>query len=259
VNTADVASSDVILDVSGLAHSFDGVRAVDSVSFGVARGSILGVIGPNGAGKSTVIDVISGMLRLQHGTVRFEGHDIGGWAPHRIANRGLIRTFQVSTGFARLTALENLLVVTQRDGLGGFATWLFKPGAIGAWEASATDDAMAALEEFGLAKQWRSYAEELSGGQKRLLELARAMMLHPTCLLLDEPTAGVSPVVIEELIERIKSLRERGITIVIVEHNLDVVERLCDDVVVLAEGRVLARGGMAQVRQIREVVDAYLG
>jgi ABC-type branched-subunit amino acid transport system ATPase component len=259
VTAADVASPDAILHVSGLEHAFDGVRAVESVSFGVPRGSILGIIGPNGAGKSTVIDVISGMLHLQRGTVIFDGQDIGAWGPSRIANRGLIRTFQVSTGFARLTALENLLVATRHDGLGGLAAWVFKPGAIRAWENSATEDAMAVLEEFRLDKHWQSYAEELSGGQKRLLELARAMMLHPTCLLLDEPTAGVSPVVIEELIERIKSLRDRGITIVIVEHNLDVVERLCDDVLVLAEGRVLARGGMSEVRQLREVVDAYLG
>jgi ABC-type branched-subunit amino acid transport system ATPase component len=240
-------ASDVVLDISGLAHAFDGVRAVDGVSFEVRRGSILGVIGPNGAGKSTVIDVVSGMKRLQHGTVHFDGQSIGGWAPYRIARRGLIRTFQVSTGFSRLTALENLLVVTEQDGLGSLGRWVFRPKAIQEWETSASDAAMAALEEFGLGQHASSYAEELSGGQKRLLELARAMMLDPVCLLLDE------------LITRIRALRDRGITVVIVEHNLDVVERLCDDVLVLAEGRVLARGGMASVRQLREVVDAYLG
>jgi branched-chain amino acid transport system ATP-binding protein len=170
-----------------------------------------------------------------------------------------VRTFQVSTGFGHLTTLENMLVVTSEDRFRNLGRWLVKPGSITRWNEQATEQALTILQEYDLADKCDTYAEELSGGQKRLLELARLAMLNPVCVLLDEPTAGVSPVLIEVLIDRIGQLRASGTTVVIVEHNMDVISRLCDDVVVLAEGRVLARGPLHEVRELRRVVEAYLG
>jgi neutral amino acid transport system ATP-binding protein len=253
-----VTASDPLLAVSEVRHAFDGLFAVNGVSLEVQRGSIVGLIGPNGAGKSTLVDVISGFKRLQSGEIYFEGQSIRRWAPYRIASRGLVRTFQVSTGFEQLTTLENLMVVTRDDTLRSLGRWLCRPASIGDWERMTVNRARDVLEQFGLSDQWNLYASELSGGQKRLLELARAVMFDPACILLDEPMAGVSPVLVEHLISVLAQLRDRGTTLLLVEHNLGVVERLCDDVFVLADGRVLAHGTMGEVRRTKEVIDAYL-
>lgn len=257
MNSGEVTHT--MLEVSGLEHEFDGVAAVADISFSVRKGAIVALIGPNGAGKSTVVDVVSGTKKLQRGTIRFDGINISGWSPHRIANAGLVRTFQVSTGFARLTTLENMLVVASGDQLRGLPGWLFRPRAISGWERSAVAAAMKILDDFSLGDKGQTYAEELSGGQRRLLEIARLMAMHPECVLLDEPTAGVSPVLVDVLVDRIKALRDQGITVVVVEHNLDVVERLCDEVIVMAEGKLLSRGTLAEMRTVEEVVNAYLG
>jgi len=240
-------------------HSFGGLQAVDGCSFTISRGSLAAVIGPNGAGKSTMVNVVSGALARQRGRVRFDGSDISGWAPHQIALRGLIRTFQISREFGGMTVLENLLVTAPDQR--GEQLWnaLFRPGLGRRQDRELVSRALDVLDTFDLFALRNEYARTLSGGQKRLLELARAVMAEPKLLLLDEPMAGVNPALIDRLGRHIQRLNEQGITFVLIEHNLEVVERICDHVVVMAVGKTLATGRMAELRRNPEVVTAYLG
>jgi ABC-type branched-subunit amino acid transport system ATPase component len=248
-----------LLEVDDVRHAFGGLVAVAGASFSVRPNSILGLIGPNGAGKSTLVDVITGFKRIQHGRVRFDGHPIGGLAPHSIARKGLVRTFQVSRGFPHLTCLETMLVSLRTDDLAAFlrslATRSSTRKSAGRIDIARCTDV---LNEYGLGGQVDLYAEELSGGQLKLLDIARASLMAPRCLLLDEPMAGVSPVMIEALVGHLKRLRERGATVLIIEHNLDVVNDLCDEVVMLAGGKVLAQGQLSDLRKRSDVVSAYL-
>jgi branched-chain amino acid transport system permease protein len=248
-----------ILQVSGLVHNFGGVRAVDGAAFAVARGTITGLIGPNGAGKSTVVAAVSGFLSPAAGRVLFDDTDITGRPAHRIARRGLVRTFQHSSECPRLTVLENLLIaapsVAGSTPLGG----LLRGRRGRRSERLAIDSARELLHDFGLADAEDAWAGELSGGQKRLLEIMRGLMARPSLLLLDEPFAGVAPALSLEIQRLLAGLRDSGLTIVLIEHELGAVERLCDSVVVMALGRVIAEGTMAELRANREVVDAYLG
>jgi neutral amino acid transport system ATP-binding protein len=248
-----------ILEVSGLVRRFGGVRAVDGAAFTVGRGTITGLIGPNGAGKSTVAGVVSGFIPPSEGRVVFDGADITGRPAHRIARRGLVRTFQHSSECPRLTVLENLLLaapsVAGSTPLGG----LFRGRRGRRSERLAVARARELLHDFGLADAEDAWAGELSGGQKRLLEIARGLMAQPSLLLLDEPFAGVAPALSLSIQRLLSGLRGSGLTIVLIEHELDAVERLCDSVVVMALGRVIAEGTMAELRANREVVDAYLG
>lgn len=252
-------SADTILEVDDVRHAFGGVQAVNGCSFSVPAGSITALIGPNGAGKTTLVDLVSGMLRLQAGRVHYAGHDISKWPPDRIADAGLLRTFQLSREFTRLTVLENLLVVA--TGQVDESLWgaLFRRRAIRKQERELVERARDLLRIFSLDDLRNEWAENLSGGQKRLLELARAVMAKPRLLILDEPMAGVNPALMNRLEQHIGELRGQGITFLIVEHNLNVVERLCDLVVVMAEGRTLAAGPMSEHRANPEVVRAYLG
>lgn len=248
-----------ILEVEDIHQSFGGLQAVDGCSFTIARGSLAAVIGPNGAGKSTLINIVSGAIAGQRGRVRFEGTDITRWSPHRIARRGLIRTFQISRELGGLTVTENLLVAAPDQR--GESLWnaLFRPGVGRNQDRELLVQALDVLDTFGLYELRNDYAATLSGGQKRLLELARAVMTKPSALLLDEPMAGINPALIDRIGEHIQRLNAGGITFVMVEHNLEVVERICDHVVVMAEGRTLATGRMAELRRHPEVVTAYLG
>ena len=252
-------STDLILEVENVRHAFGGVQAVNGCSFSVPAGSISALIGPNGAGKTTLVDLVSGMLRLQGGQVRYAGQDISDWPPDRRANAGLLRTFQLSREFTRLTVLENLLVVA--TGQVDESIWgaLFRRRAIRSQESELVEQARDLLRIFSLDDLRNEWAENLSGGQKRLLELARAVMAKPKLLILDEPMAGVNPALMNRLEAHIAELRRHGITFLIVEHNLKVVERLCDLVIVMAEGRTLAAGPMSEPRANPEVVRAYLG
>jgi len=254
-----VSAEDPILEVEDMHHSFGGVQAVDGCSFTIAKGALAAVIGPNGAGKSTMVNVVSGALPRQRGRIRFDGSDISGWAPHRIALRGLIRTFQISREFGGMTVLENLLVTAPDQG--GERLWnaLFRPALGRRQDRELVSRALEVLDTFGLFDRRDDYARTLSGGQKRLLELARAVMAEPKLLLLDEPMAGINPALIDRLGRHIQRLNEQGITFVLIEHNLEVVERICDHVVVMAMGRTLATGRMAELRRNQEVVTAYLG
>jgi ABC-type branched-subunit amino acid transport system ATPase component len=251
--------ADIALAVTGLRKAFGGVQAVRGATFSVPAGSVCALIGPNGAGKSTAVNLISGALPADEGTVLLDGTDITGWAPNRIARSGLIRTYQLSREFGRLTVLENLMVTPVGQAGESLVNVFFRPGRVRAEERRHLDQALETLRTFGLYELRDSYAGQLSGGQKRLLELARSVMAGPKVLLLDEPMAGINPALIEVIGEHIGSLRAAGVTVLMVEHNLGVVERVCDLVIVMAEGATLATGTMADLRADPAVVRAYLG
>jgi ABC-type branched-subunit amino acid transport system ATPase component len=222
-----------------------------------ARG-ITGLIGPNGAGKSTVLGLISGFLRLDGGTLHFDGREAGSLAAYQRARLGIVRTFQLPREFRALTTIENLLVAVphQRgESLAGVAVgrrlWRRE-------EAAAVDRATALLELFGMADKRNDRAATLSGGQKRMLEVMRALMAAPRLLLLDEPMAGLSPALAERLEAACAELAAQGLSILLVEHELRAVERLCERVVVMAQGKVISEGRMAELRTRKEVQDAYV-
>ncbi len=253
------APSGTALSSEGLRKSFGGVVAVDGASFDVAEGTISALIGPNGAGKSTAVNMIAGALRPDDGRVTLGGRNVTGWPANRMAGAGLIRTFQLSREFARLTVLENLMVTPREQA--GESLWnvYFRPGLIRREERANLARATEILQTYGLYDLRDSRAGELSGGQKRLLELARSVMAEPRVLLLDEPMAGINPALIDRIGTHIVGLRESGVTVLMVEHNLNIVERICERVIVMAEGRTLAVGSMAELRRNPEVVRAYLG
>jgi ABC-type branched-subunit amino acid transport system ATPase component len=247
------------LSCTDLHKGFGGVQAVRGASFGVPAGHVCALIGPNGAGKSTAVNLMSGVLAADRGRVVLGGTDITGWPANRVARAGLIRTYQLSREFGRMTVLENLMVAPA--GQAGESLWnvFFRPGRVRAEERRHLDQALSTLDTFGLSQLRDSYAGELSGGQKRLLELARAVMAGPRVLLLDEPMAGINPSLIDQIGEHILSLKDQGMTVLMVEHNLGVVERICDQVIVMAEGATLATGRMSELRADPAVVRAYLG
>jgi ABC-type branched-subunit amino acid transport system ATPase component len=234
------------------------MHAVDGVSLAVEPGKITGLIGPNGAGKSTFLAVLAGTLPASGGTVTLNGEDITGLPAYQRARRGLVRTFQLSSEFAQLTVLENLMVAAPNNR--GDSLW----GALLGkryWiedERRLVADARALLKRFRMSEKESDYAGTMSGGQKRLIEIMRALMLKPRVLLLDEPMSGVHPRVVVEIQHYLEALRAEGLTILMVEHELHMVERLCDSVFVMAQGKIIGSGTMASLRRQREIVDAYL-
>jgi ABC-type branched-subunit amino acid transport system ATPase component len=252
-------SNQTVITVSNITHRFGGVTAVDNCDWSVPEGKITALIGPNGAGKSTLINVICGALRLQQGRIAHFDTDISRWPPYRIARRGVIRTFQISSEFEQLTVFENMLLVAKNLPGESLFNALLRPRLGRNADRENLERASELLEEFELYRVRNDYARELSGGQKRLLELARAMMAEPSVLLLDEPMAGINPVLIERIGGHLRAAQRKGLTIVLVEHNLQVVDDLCDSVTVMAQGRPLATGRMSEVRQQEAVIDAYLG
>ncbi|MDQ2742976.1 MAG: ABC transporter ATP-binding protein [Chloroflexota bacterium] len=250
---------DPALIALALRKAFGGIQAVSDSTFAVPSGKISALIGPNGAGKSTVVSIIAGALRADGGKVRLGEVDITGWPSNRVASAGLIRTFQLSRELGRLTVLENLMVTPQGQLGESLPNIFFRPGAIVRQERENLERALDILDTYGLYELRDSYAQELSGGQKRLLELARAVMAGPRVLLLDEPMAGINPALIDRIGDHIVRLPEQGVTVLMVEHNLQVVERICEHVIVMAEGRTLATGRMSELRAMPEVVQAYLG
>jgi ABC-type branched-subunit amino acid transport system ATPase component len=246
------------LDVRDLRIDFGGVRAVDGASFTIPPGRITGLIGPNGAGKSTALKLIAGALRPTSGTILYRGENIAGKLAYEVARRGLIRTFQLSSEFARLTVLENLLVAAPEQRAASFLGALRGKRYWGPQQRELVERARGLLGDFELLPKADEYAGTLSGGQKRLLEIARALMARPALLLLDEPLAGVNPTLRLTVEDHLRRLRDEGLTMVMVEHELGAVERCCETVIVMAQGRVLATGSMEQMRANEEVVDAYL-
>jgi ABC-type branched-subunit amino acid transport system ATPase component len=249
-----------ILEVSNAAKSFDGVHAVAGASFAVARGSITALIGPNGAGKTTMFDLLSGFARPDSGTIRLDGREIAGMAPHRIARLGLVRTFQLTRVLAGMSVLDNMLLASPRNPGEHLPLLLAAPGRARRAEDEARNVADELLQTFGLQTKASDYAGSLSGGQRKLLEIARALMTSPSLVLLDEPMAGVNPTLGRGILTYIADLRRaRGITFLFVEHDMDVVMSSADRVVVMAQGNVISAGSPAEIRADPAVVAAYLG
>ncbi len=248
-----------LLQANNLQKRFGGVAAVNNASIEVIEGSITGLIGPNGAGKTTLFNLLSNFITPDSGEVLFDGAPIHTLQPHRITRRGMVRTFQVARVLSRLSVLENMLLATQRQtGENFFQVWL-QGDRIRREEAKSTVRAMEILDSIGLAHKAQDYAGGLSGGQRKLLEIGRALMAKPKLILLDEPAAGVNPTLINQICEYIQIWNKEGITFLIIEHNMDVIMSLCDRVWVLAEGTNLAVGTPAQVQRDSRVLEAYLG
>ncbi len=255
---AQPVSTQIALETLGLGRSFDGVRAVDGVTVAFEKGRLTGLIGPNGAGKSTLLAMLAGTLEPSEGTILLGGDEITRMPAYLRARKGVVRTFQLASEFKRLTVLENLLsaVPAQRgDSLRGA---LLGRRYWGADERAATVRAQAMLVRFGLTGHANTFAGDLSGGQRRLVEIMRALMAEPDILLLDEPMAGVHPELAHRIGNILLELCDEGITIVMVEHELAIMDEFADPVVVMAEGRILAQGTMTELRAQEDVVEAYL-
>jgi branched-chain amino acid transport system permease protein len=248
----------VVLEAVGVSREFGGVRAVRDVSFSVRAGTLTGLIGPNGAGKSTLLAMLAGTLPVTSGRVIYRGEDVTGLAAFRRARLGLVRTFQLASEFKRLTVMENLLSAVPGNRGDSFRGAVLGKRYWRADETAAIARAEAMLERFGLAGFANQYAGDLSGGQRRLVEIMRALMAEPGMLLLDEPMAGVHPNLARRIGDQLVALCAEGMTILMVEHELAIMDEFCDPVVVMAEGSVLAEGTMAQLRARSEVVEAYL-
>jgi len=249
-----------LLDVQDVVRTFGAVRAVDGASFAVEERSITGLIGPNGAGKSTLFATIAGALKPDSGQIVFDGARIDRRPSHRVARAGVVRTYQAARVLTRMTLLDNLLLASMQHPGERLTGAVLRPRAARAHEQRTLERAREMLALVRLESHTHEYAGTLSGGQRKLLDLARVLMLEPSLVLLDEPMAGVSPALRVELLEHILAVRrDRKITFLIVEHDLDFVMRAADRVVVMNEGRVLIVGAPEEVRTNEQVVDAYLG
>jgi ABC-type branched-subunit amino acid transport system ATPase component len=248
--------SATLLQLDGVSRRFGGVRAVDAVDLSVSRGEILGLIGPNGSGKSTVVNLVCGLFPLSGGRIRFEGGDLGRQPPHARVAAGIARTFQSIRLFGQLTVWQNLWVAQSPPAKRSAAT--FAARWLGGYR-KAREAIGEALEFAGLAGQRDQLAGSLSFGEQRRLELARALATRPKLLLLDEPAAGMNATEIAELDERIRRLRDRGITVVLIEHHMELVMSVTDRIAVLNFGRKIAEGSPGEIQAHREVREAYLG
>jgi neutral amino acid transport system ATP-binding protein len=248
-----------LLAAENLCKSFGGIQAVQGVNLNVPQGSITGLIGPNGAGKTTLFNLLCTFLRPDSGQVLFDGAPIQQLQPHQVARQGLLRTFQVTRVLSKLSVLENMLLAPpHQTGEKLWNTWL-QPSRIRQEEQVQRQRAEELLTSVGLAHMTQAYAGSLSGGQRKLLEMARALMANPRLVLLDEPAAGVNPTLIQEICEHIQTWNRQGITFLIIEHNMDVIMSLCDRVWVMAEGKNLVDGPPAEVQTNQQVLEAYLG
>jgi branched-chain amino acid transport system ATP-binding protein len=250
----------VLLDVRTVTKSFEGLRAVSECSLQVRRGTITGLIGPNGAGKTTLFNLITGFLKPTAGEIAFAGERIDGLPPHRVFDKGIVRTFQIPRELKLMTVLENLMLVpAEQAGERLWNAW-FLPFRVGRQEREIRDKALEVLEFVNLWHLRHEYASNLSSGQKKLLELARTLMGDPRLILLDEPGAGVNPTLMKSLVVLIERLRdESGITFFLIEHDMDLVARLCNPVIVMSSGEKIAEGPPDEVVRDERVLEAYLG
>ncbi len=248
-----------MLNICEIKKSFGGVQALRGCSLNVAKGTITGLIGPNGAGKTTLFNVICGIFKPDEGEIRFNGERIDGQPSHLISQKGILRTFQIPRVLNRMTVMENLLLYPKKQRGERLWTNLLQYRWVLAQEREIQERAIEILEFVNLHHLKNSYAMELSGGQKKLLELARVLMADPQMILLDEPGAGVNPTLMNELIKRILELQEKGLTFLLIEHDMDLVLKLCDPVIVMTEGKKLTEGIFAEIRRDERVLEAYLG
>ncbi|GAB3461313.1 ABC transporter ATP-binding protein [Streptomonospora sediminis] len=252
------AKADAILQAEGIRRSFGGLTAVDVKHLEIQRGTITALIGPNGAGKSTLFNLLTGFDRADAGTWSFQGRRLDGIAGHKVARRGMVRTFQLTKALTRLTVMENMLLAAPGQlgerFAGAFARWMWADQ-----EAANRERAMELLARFKLDAKKDDIAGSLSGGQRKLLEMARALMVDPSMVMLDEPMAGVNPALVQSLLGHITALRDEGTTVLFVEHDMDVIMGISDWIVVLAQGQVIAEGRPADIRSNQQVIDAYLG
>ncbi|GGN89214.1 ABC transporter ATP-binding protein [Haloarcula pellucida] len=261
VPTTSDAIDSPLLEVQGLRKEFGGVTAVDGTSFKVGTGALTGLIGPNGAGKSTTFNCITGIHEPTGGTVRFDGHDVTGLAPYTLAKRGLVRTFQIARELSEMTVLENVMLAPPAQ-MGESALRSVLPGLreqVQRDEADVVEEAWETLEFFEIDHLAHENAGNLSGGQRKLLEMARVLMTDPEMVLLDEPLAGVNPTLEEKLLDRIDELRQDGLTFLLVEHDMDVIMNHCEHIIVMHQGRVLAEGDADTIQSDERVLEAYLG
>jgi neutral amino acid transport system ATP-binding protein len=242
-----------------LCKNFGGIHAVEKATIQVNQGSITGLIGPNGAGKSTLFNLLSHFIVPDEGKVIFDGKEITKLKPHKIARKGCIRTFQVPRVLSRLSVLDNMLLGSQQQTGENLLKLWYKQPKIRTEEKNNREKALDILNSVGLAAKANDYAGALSGGQRKLLEMARTLMAQPKLILLDEPAAGVNPALIEEICEHIVNWNQQGISFLIIEHNMDVIMELCQYIWVLAEGKNLAQGTPKEIQENTEVLEAYLG
>jgi branched-chain amino acid transport system ATP-binding protein len=250
--------TDAVLVVDNVTRRFGGLTAVAVEHLAVKRESITALIGPNGAGKTTLFNVLTGFDRADGGRWRFDGTDVSGWPAYRVARRGMVRTFQLTKALAGLTVLDNMLLGAPDQPGERFlnAPLRFRWGAV---ERAIRERATELLADFGLLDKQHEFAGTMSGGQRKLLELARALMVDPQLVMLDEPMAGVNPALVQSLLDHVRRLRDAGRTVLFVEHDMDVVMSISDRVVCMAEGVVIADGPPDEIVQNEAVIDAYLG
>ena len=248
-----------MLILNDVVKTFGANRAVDGITVQIQRGTITGLIGPNGAGKTTLFNVLAGAMSLTSGTVTLNGRPIGGLRADQVFNAGLGRTFQIPKPFSEMTVLDNvMLAVHSQTGESFWANWI-SSSRVAAQEREVRDKALHWLDFVGLAKLANDAAKVLSGGQRKLLELARVMVSEPKIVLLDEPGAGVNPALLDMIVDRIGELHQQGTTFLIIEHNMDLVASLCNPVMVMAQGKLLASGTASEVLSDPRVIEAYLG
>lgn len=248
-----------LLEVSDIRASFGGVRALDGATFSVEAGIVTGLIGPNGAGKTTVFNCISGLVDGFEGAVRFDGTDIARKRPEVVSRSGLVRSFQLARGCPRMTVFEHLMLYGPRQTGEGIIRALTVPGLVRRQERALRERAFEIARRLRLDHVLDNLVTDLSGGQKKLLEIGRVLLADPKMILLDEPMAGVNPTLVGEIADQLALISESGVTILLIEHEMELIERLCDDVVVMAEGKFLTRGSFDEVAADRRVQECYLG
>jgi neutral amino acid transport system ATP-binding protein len=240
-----------LLEIKGLNKSFGGIRAVEDCTFSVEEGSIVSLIGPNGAGKTTVFNLVTGLLPLDSGSIYFDGRKINALQPHQITHMGISRTFQITRDLQELTVLENMVVQSKVKGFWDmFGTSMLK---------EEEERAMELLAFVGIDRLANEKSKNLSYGQKKLLEFASVLMSDPRMIMLDEPAGGVNPTLLESIIDRILQLNKKGITFLIVEHNMELVMKISNPVICMAYGTVLAQGSPKEIQEDKRVLEAYLG
>jgi ABC-type branched-subunit amino acid transport system ATPase component len=248
-----------LISVKNLKKSFGGLKAVDVQELSFKEGELTSIIGPNGAGKTTFFDLISGFQNADSGDILLNENNISNSQPYKIARMGMVRTFQLTKVFDRMTVLENLLFSGSEVNNDSFLKSILKLNSQKSYEKSLKEKAIEIMKDLNIGHMADSYARELSGGQKKLLELARAIINKPEILLLDEPLAGVNPKLAEDILSIIKKLSDNGITIIMVEHNIEAVMKISERIVVLAEGSLIADGSPSEIRSDKNVIEAYLG